>query len=703
LAIRLSLLAACVAVSARGQEPPAVPTFPIQAEAITVDVVVLDREGRPVRGLTKAAFTVLEDGQPQEVVSFEAREVQTGAAEPQPAVAERVVSNESVRTGRVLALVLDDLGIAPLVMSSVKKAAARWLSDQADVRDEVTLITTSGDVWWSDRVDRGRLDLLAVLDRAKGRKQSASASEQMTDWDAHQIDVELDGGVAGRVADRWLASGACATTFDKETSRRFCLERVRGLASQMQNFIAIHTSAVFETIERVSNGLAGGRGRKSIVLFSEGLLRDQNDRSEASALDASRRANAAIYFVDSRGLIGLTSAFQAAASGPPPEAKDVGASILEETSLATGGSENLAEETGGFAFTNNNDLNAGLVRVANESAAYYLLGYQPSRPASEKWRKLQVRVDRPGVQVRARRGYLPTLPSSPTAAQVKKTKKQEQVKAPEGRIDPALLAGGEGGGIPLRLATYVFDASTPALARVMVALEVGMAPFTAARAEGGGKVTLELMLLGASRDKGEVFPIRERIEATLRGRGSRAEWWTFTRELRLPAGVSQLRALVRDVATGRMGTVAQRFEVPPVDAFRLSTPILSDRVQPSSAAGGREAPVLVARREFRPEGRLYCQYEVFGAGPVRGSGNAVQGSYSLHLSDGSLVRDGPPTPIVPGANGRLVRMLGLSLDGLREGPYELRIRVEGAVGTPALEVREPFVLARGGARDEGGD
>ena len=160
------------------------------------------------------------------------------------------------------------------------------------------------------------------------------------------------------------------------------------------------------------------------------------------------------------------------------------------------------------------------------------------------------------------------------------------------------------------------------------------------------------------------------------------------------AGGSDWQTLyVRDVATGRTGMVAQRFEVPPLDRFRLSTPILSDRVEASSAAG-RQAPVLVAHREFRPEGRLYCQYEVFGAGPPRGHGSAVMASYSLRRADGSLVREGPPTPIVAGENGRLVRMLGLSLDGLPEGAYELQIRVENGPGGP-LEAREPFVLARG--------
>jgi VWFA-related protein len=690
-------LCAAFATAGPGQEqPPSVPTFPTQAEAITVDVVVLDRDGKPVRGLTKADFTVLEDGQPQEVVSFEAREMQTSAAEPKDAPGEHVATNERVTAGRVLALVLDDLGIAPLVMTNVKKAASRWLRDQADTHDQVTLVTTSGDVWWSDGIERGRADLLAVLERVKGKKQSGSGFEQMSEWEAHQIALDLDEGVGQRVVDRWLASGACLMTFDKESSRVFCLKSVTGLARMIESAIVTHRSAVFDAVERVSNGLANGRARKSIVLFSEGFLRDQEDRREATAIDASRRANVAIYFVDCRGLIALTSAFQAAASGPPTEAKDVGISIFEETTLATGGSESLAEETGGFAVTNNNDLNAGLMRVASETSAYYLLGYQPSRPASEKWRKLQVRVDRPGVKVRARKGYFPTPPTT-ASAKTKKSDKKEQAKAPEARIDPALLSGGEVGGIPLRLAVYVFDGAAPALARVMVALDVGTAPFAVAGTEGGSKVTLELMLLGASRDNGVVFPIRERIEATLRGKGPRPEWWTFTRELRLPAGVSQLRALVRDVATGRTGTVAQRFEVPPVDGFHLSTPILSDRVEDSRGSDGRQTPVLVAYRTFRPAGRLYCQYEVFGSRPS----GSVRGSYSLLRADGSLVREGALSPIVPGANGRLVRMLGLSVDGLPEGAYDLQIRVEGAPGTPALEAREPFVLSHGSTKAGG--
>ena len=68
-------LAVLAAVASREQEPQVIPAFPTQAEAITADVVVLDKQGRPVRGLTKEDFTLFEDGRPQTIVGFQAREL----------------------------------------------------------------------------------------------------------------------------------------------------------------------------------------------------------------------------------------------------------------------------------------------------------------------------------------------------------------------------------------------------------------------------------------------------------------------------------------------------------------------------------------------------------------------------------------------------------------------------------------------------
>lgn len=150
------------------QEPEGVPSFPVQASAVVVDAVVLDGE-RPVRDLTQADFTVLEDGRPQTIVAFEAHERSADEVrELGPAEPSRVASNTDAEgpPGAAFGLLIDDLGLSPERAGPVKAAVAAWLRDKAAASDEVTLTTTSGDVWWNDRMDRGRGDLLAHVRRA---------------------------------------------------------------------------------------------------------------------------------------------------------------------------------------------------------------------------------------------------------------------------------------------------------------------------------------------------------------------------------------------------------------------------------------------------------------------------------------------------------------------------------------------------------
>ena len=79
---------------------------------------------------------------------------------------------------------------------------------------------------------------------------------------------------------------------------------------------------------------------------------------------------------------------------------------MEQTEFVAAGSEGLAEDTGGFAVRDTNDLAAGAARVADESRTYYLLGYAPPEGKGPRdWRKLKVEVKRPGLKVRARKGY----------------------------------------------------------------------------------------------------------------------------------------------------------------------------------------------------------------------------------------------------------------------------------------------------------
>ena len=121
------------------------PTYPASASAIKVDAVVLDAGGRPVRGLTREDFTVLEDGRPQAIVGFDEC-ARPGAQATRPPDFDPGATNAAGagRTGRSLALLVDDLGISAAVAIGLKASLAAWIGGRADGRDEVTIVTTSG-------------------------------------------------------------------------------------------------------------------------------------------------------------------------------------------------------------------------------------------------------------------------------------------------------------------------------------------------------------------------------------------------------------------------------------------------------------------------------------------------------------------------------------------------------------------------------
>jgi VWFA-related protein len=365
-------------------------------------------------------------------------------------------------------------------MEDAKRAIARWLQDVADPRDEVTLATSSGNIWWSDRVDRGREDLLAVLGRVKGGK----LRDGISDWESYRIAVFEDatgasaasaGGGLGESAQSGRNAGAIgggapagAAPLATPDALGHLLDRVVGrtgmtpggvrmLAMAHYNVLNRRTRALLGAIERLSRGLAGARGRKSILAFSEGFLYDPDQRAMFDrAIDASQRGNTAVYFVDAKGLAG-SCAFQfdsnCVASG---QEAHMGIVNMEVNYLETSGTEQIAENTGGRSLRFTNDLFDGMTRVTDESSTYYLLGYQPERTPDGEWRKLEVKVARPGLKVRTRRGYQATPPPPLTVAETQPNPKAaKDAKAPKRPLDPAVMTSGASEALALRIAPYV--------------------------------------------------------------------------------------------------------------------------------------------------------------------------------------------------------------------------------------------------------
>ena len=687
------------AVPPFAQEQQAVPAFPTQAEAITVDVVVVDKDGHPVKGLEKSDFTLLEDGRPQTISAFDPRFLEPLSAER--AAAETldtgVATNESSAAtgGRTLAFLVDDMGIEPVHMTYVAKALAEWLATKADPRDDVTILTTSGDAWWSDEIGRGREDLLAVLGRIRGRKDSSNARDWISDWEAFRIDnyegatgarAESAGGLAppaigppttpaqtdaahgpgdilGRVVARWGANGACGGC-------NSCSSCVQARAREVLRASTRRTQTVLSDIEQLSRGLAGSRGRKSIVIVSDGFLHDPQSAAFDRAIDASQRGNTAAYFIDARALEGPQG--YGATLAVPISGGDMALMGMEHQELEVAGTSYVASATGGTTIRNTNDLLGGLERVADESSAYYLLGYQPDRSANEKWHKLEVKVDRKGVTVRARRGYSAAAAPTPAAPAPAKTKKGEP-KAPTRALDPAATVTAAQDAIPVRMAPYLLEADAQGMIRVLVALEVDTSKLAFESVGDLRKTALDLTLVGVSRDLGKVFPVDERLQLEMSAKAV-GGWFTFSRELRLPTGVAQVRALVREVSSHHAGAVAERLEIPAAKEPRLSTPLLTDRLE--TLANGQKRLGPVAHRHFASRGSLYCAYNAYGLADSEGRATLkVTGAFTLQAVGGPVVSASPPTVIAVGLEGAVTRTLVLPLESLAAGDYDLTLDV----------------------------
>ncbi len=703
----LGLVAGLLGLSAHAQEQ-SVPVFPSGVEIITVDAVVLDKDGRPVGGLTRDDFLLFEDGHPQAIASFEAF-ADESTEPPVVSGATRAVATPrppSHKGARAFVIVVDDQGLGPSRQTDVRTALTRFLSGLRD-GDDVVFATTSRDIWWTARVPEGREDLLALAARVRGRgSNDAIFPDAISDWEAYRI-ANVEGTSDARIdASGALALVAPGQNLTERVVQRFlerrvcdalamaaCRGHVRARAHQVDQRRLNRTRDVLSTIDRATFALTGARGRKSLLLLTEGFLNDPTVSAVQEVAGKAREANLVVYSLDVRGLMAATAGERAEASSPP-NAREIGLMRAEAMDFEAAGNAGLAEDTGGFAVRNTNDLAGGAARVAEESRTYYLLGFAPpSGKGPREWRKLKVEVKRPGLVVRARKGYL-RRPAAEVAAARAPEAEGQGTDAPPLPTDVAraLLSGLDQDDLPLRAMAHVLEARPGGLARVLLTVEADVRRL----ANLGGdapRAVLAFSLVATHRDTGKTQHLAERLAAET-GREEEAErWLSVTRELSLPAGVAQARVVVRDGFLGRTGALTLRFEVPTLEGLRLSTPILSDRLyRPRPATPPQIA--LVARREFSAGANLYCQFQVFGAQLAQQRPRVVA-SVEMRRAGGPVVRRGDLTPVEPAPDGRLVRLVAIPLSGQAEGDYELVLRVQDQESGRTLEQTEAFRLKEG--------
>jgi VWFA-related protein len=685
---------------AASQAPPAAqPTFETQVELVTVDVAVVDKKGQSVQGLTRDDFVVTENGVPQALSSFEAVVVpevpRVEAAPRRVVVSTNIVADN--RRGRNFAVVFDDVHLSAMQAQRARAAVAAFLQEGVGEGDVVTLVATSGSAWWTTRMPEGRDALVAILKRLDGRYVPDPSPDRITEYEAMRIEEYQDEQMAWQVKRRFDAYGAVGQEKDRRGVRPpdavtsnpgMIPEVVRMRAREVHLLATSRNRITLQLMKRVIESMEGIKGRKSMVLVSQGFVYDVQNPHMKEVTLASRRHNVPIYFIDTRGLQALPEAFTAA-FGRSVEAQDVVA-VLADLTREAEGSEALALDTGGFVVKNSNDLSGGISRVSNESRAYYLLGYNPSDLKRDgKFRRIEVKLRPPkgkGLSVRARRGYY-----APLEGQVAESAKRNADPA----IGHALDSPFEIPDVPLRVSSFVFDEVALDQLSVQLAVEIDVRDL-AYQQEGDRSIDALAFLIEAQhRETGEYYRYDQKIELNLLPETRRRleqTGYQVAREFTLPPGAYQAKVVVRDLNSGKVGSVVHEFEVPKVDSLRVSTPVLSDTLELDP--DGNRRPVLHVRRTFATDAVLYCQFSVYGARKEE-SGSLmprVRAGYEIRRADGVVFKRTDPTPINPTSVGALLRLHGIGLRGAQPGEYELVLTVRDDLAGQQVKVREPFEI-----------
>ena len=399
LAVVCAALLAIGSVAPNAQNPPAQqPTFRAAVTHVTTDVIPRDDKGRFIPDLTKDSFTILEDGVPQAIDSFAlvhgGRTFNTIEAPAAPAPEGIVLPTAPRRqvgdsTGRVLLIFVDDLHFEPEYSPHVRRLVTTIANTILHEGDLVAMFS-SGPSSIEIGLTYDRKLIAASVSKIRGSAMTAGEMFKLLETSQGPGDVRQRAQIAFSAAYGVLGE----------------LEQVH---NRRKAILYISTGYDFDPFADSRKGrdrIQGGRFSEPTrrILDEDnpyfrlpGVTADIDLHSYMRELTLSaNRANASIFTIDPRGVAGIVDAGQQLDQSQWRE-------FIQKTQSSL---RYLAEETGGMAVVNDNDFESALKRIDAETSDYYVLGYcSTNADPTKRVRTLEVKVNRPGVTVAARRAY----------------------------------------------------------------------------------------------------------------------------------------------------------------------------------------------------------------------------------------------------------------------------------------------------------
>jgi VWFA-related protein len=660
-----SQVAPSAAPSAKDDQPYVVR---INVNLVQVDVSVTDSKGQPITDLRPEDFEVFQDGARQTISNFSyiQENVKPAVPVPVPPKGTTVTPPPPVRLKpnqikRVIALVVDDMGLSPVSMAQIRSALKKFVDHDMLPGDLVAIVRTGSGIGSLQQMTTDKRLLYASIDNLKynfnGRVGSFSPINPAPMLDTSQsltLPPAAGTSTTSELTHPSAGTGASTPTGLENAS-------VSSMVSDPEDACSFGTGSSvgsLAAVRYVVQGLRDLPGRKALVLFSESMqmyeppgiittrpfvkgvgVAGAGEGSSAWTCDYSRvrksfreltdaaeRAAVVIYTVDPRGADPLLldvadNPLQGAQRMSDVYALNLGgqSSLKRQRYRETQeGLMALAEDTGG-TFADHNDMLGAIREAADDSASYYLIGYHPpastfEQKAEMKFHKVEVKMKRPGVKLRSRSGFFgfPGRERSTPALS-----REEQFA--KGLVSPFAVND-----IHLRM-TGLFSHSDKSFLTALLYIDANDITFMQ-EPDGQYKAVIEAVAVTFD-ENGQSIDDTQKI-FTLSGSQQSRDLaiknglvLTVQHTAEKP-GPYQLRVAVRDATSKKMGTATQFVEVPDLKRKKLAVSgiLMNQQMAPSTSQSSNSTQSVAfdpkgneAIRIFKPGENIGWQFQIFNA------------------------------------------------------------------------------------------
>ena len=563
--------------------------FRVTSDLVLVSVTARDKSGRLVRDLKQSDFTVLEDGKPQHIASFDIEDVQNYAENTGPSQAEsqgaipsglltsKDVAKDVLRDRRFIVLFFDFSAMESDEVERAMSSAEKFVEKQMTPADLVAIVSLSTALMVNQDFTSDRQQLTSVLHKLHGL--DATGMEQ-----SNTSDVQED-------------TGAAFSADDSE-------------------YNIFNTDLRLQAIAQVSQVLSRINQKKSILYFSGGVQKTgtENQSQLRAAVNMAVRANVSLYPVDTRGLQAFAAGGSASSASIRGTSAYSGRAVEQQfdsnfqtqETLAT-----LANDTGGRAFFDTNDFTKAYDRVQADTSTYYVLGYRSTNTRMDgRYRKITVKLNRPDVKLEYRTGYYGPRDFQHYTKDDKEQQLQDELASDLPNTD-----------VPVYLSTELFRSQEDKYFIPVSLVVPGSAiPFTPATEKD--KASLDI--LGLVREKKTNFPVgnvRDTVKIALEGtQETRRQNVQYNTGFLLAPGTYHLKLVIRENQNGSMGSFETDLTVPDLKKapLRMSTIVIANQKSP---APKKKSPNPLIRdgleiipniaHVFRTDQNLYMYYEVY--------------------------------------------------------------------------------------------